>query len=1067
MVNGNSTSENIPPNITMPSAGKQQGKNLVTGNKSDGSRKQGSTTNDGSQRRAPPQKAWTSGMNPITQRSTTPSQQNGVTSQNKSSARMDNQDSSSGGKFAYERLLCLFANFMGLSASVTVSNGDVYSGIFFGASMDKEECKYLLKMVQQTRHGNKTEMNGVRDTMSEYIGVGDDHAMSFNARDVVDLAVEGATIATQEKRSNGATTGFRTDGDISGNKIGQERELQPWVPPPDADLDQSLESSGSTGTWDQFEANENLFGVRSDYDENIYTTRINKSHPNYHQREVAAMRMAQRMGESPANNVNEGEDWDEEDRYSGVRREATDYPPLQSTQPNRYQPPARRPPTGKPTVPGAPVDPAIISSQIARPEVEVNNQKESVLESITNQNAVKTSSESAEAKASQVNGKDDVVNIPPSVQDDQPPEPVRTTAPSAAKNVEHKVLSSFKQFSEKEKIRVADDRRQRVVHDKTVKLNDLRGFSKNFKLNTPVPSDLVPILAKDKKKQDEILEKALRNAEQQAASPVKSFPKPGDQVPSKPLPDSKREVPKAPSSSERQDHTRQGLPPRGPQASLPFRERQGQPQYQIQNIPPNDQGLSHRLAKTQRDRQAGIVVTVPAPLPIHTSQKPPSRSNTNAARVSSSQTSSTMRTPTSATSGKFNVKAMEFVPNPAANTFMPTGQTSTASSPKPNLKPRTASRASSPSEFFGTKKPLPPSERPSILESFNPLKRLKEKAEKDGKVKDYASNGGIAFAHATSVTWTTIKDGEEGKSYKDMFEGVVASTGPSPRPSTASPMNPNLAHQHQLPAHLQHGSHTTPTVQTQPHPMYQGPPPQHLYPGVPPQIDDQRMHPSPSISTYSTPRMQNSYNAYPVPMGQPMPPMPGAFPYPSTLGPGHPQMMPPAGPQPPHFRQYAGVPQYMPGPGQQLAAPMMMQQNSQGPYMTPQGGHVPVYASGVLPSYVQSQPPSGYPSPSRGAAPMMVQQGSYQGQIPQMNGGQQYGQPFYSPQPPPPHMAQMRGYSSPQPQYGHSPSQQYHYPHQHRMPSHSYGHHSQGPTQMPMQQHAPPVASVEGGEPLK
>ena len=97
----------------------------------------------------------------------------------------------------------LIPTWQGLSASVTVSNGDVYSGIFFGASMEKEECKYLLKMVQQTRHGNKTEMNGVRETMSEYIGVGDDHAMSFNARDVVDLAVEGATIATQEKRSNG------------------------------------------------------------------------------------------------------------------------------------------------------------------------------------------------------------------------------------------------------------------------------------------------------------------------------------------------------------------------------------------------------------------------------------------------------------------------------------------------------------------------------------------------------------------------------------------------------------------------------------------------------------------------------------------------------------------------------------------------------------------------------------------------------------------------------------------------------------------------------------------------
>ena len=599
-----------------------------------------------------------------------------------------------------------------------------------------------------------------------------------------------------------------------------------------------------------------------------------------------------------------------------------------------------------------------------------------------------------------------VAAVPTTTNDKQPSEPPKASAPSAAKNVEHKVLSSFKQFSEKEKIRVADDRRQRVIHDKTVKLNDLRGFSKNFKLNTPVPSDLVPILAKDKKKQDEIMEKAQRNAEHQAVSPAKSLSRSGDQAPSKPLADSKREAPKAITSSDRPDYSRQqGIPPRGPQASLPFRDRQNQPPYSIPAMAPNDQGLTHRLAKAQRDRQAGIPVPVPAPIPIHATQKPPSRSNTNASRIPSSQASSAMRTPTSATSGKFNVKAMEFVPNPSANSFMPTGQTSAASSPVPNAKARPTSRASNPSDFFGNKKPLISSARLSILDSFNPLKRLGEKAEKDGKAKDYASNGGIAFAHATSVTWTSVKDGEEGKSYKDMFEGIPASTGPSPRPSTASPINPNLAHQHQLPAHLQHGSHGTSPMQNQQHPIYQGPPHQHLYPGVPHQGDDQRIHPSPSMSSYSTPRMPSNYAPYPVPMGAAVPgPMPGAFQYSSSMGPGHPQMMPPGGPQPPHYRQFAGVPQFIPAPGQpQLAAPMMAQHNSQGPYMTPQNGHVPVYASGVMPAYGPSQPPSGFPSPSRGVAPMMVPQGSYQGQNPHMHGGQQYGQPYYSPQPPPPH----------------------------------------------------------------
>jgi hypothetical protein len=44
-------------------------------------------------------------------------------------------------------------------------------------------------------------------------------------------------------------------------------------------------------------------------------------------------------------------------------------------------------------------------------------------------------------------------------------------------------------------------------HDKAVKLYDLMRFSKEFKLKTPMPIDLVPIVAKDKAKQDRILEK--------------------------------------------------------------------------------------------------------------------------------------------------------------------------------------------------------------------------------------------------------------------------------------------------------------------------------------------------------------------------------------------------------------------------------------------------------------------------------------------------------------------------------------------------------------------------------
>jgi len=763
-------------------------------------------------------------------------------------------------------------------------------------------------------------------------------------------------------------------------------------------------------------------------------------------------------------------------RCSGVRREAVDYPPLQPSQPNRYMPPARRAPTGKPTVAGAPVDPAIISSQIASPDTSPQRPKGEMTNPIETSAASGGPGAAAGPEPSKDYTKDAPITKPAAINNARPSDPVK---PNATANVEAEVLDSFRTFAEKQKMQVADNKRQRVSHDKAIKLNDLKAFSKNFSLHTPVPKDLVPILSKDKKKQDEIVEKSQRSAEQ-PLSPPKAPGRSGDQIPSRPLGDPKRDGARGPGTG---DYARQVIPPRGPQASSQSRDRQTQAAFHGSVPPQNEPGMfSHRLAKAQRDRQAGVPVAVPAPLPIQAAQKPPNRSGANAAGVPSSQASSTVRTPTSAASARFNVKANEFIPNPAASAFtMPPGQPSASSSPKANIKPKTTSRTSSPSDFFGSRKPLPLADRPSIQGHFNPLKRLREKAESEGKIKDYAPNGGIVFAYTTPVTWSVFKEDEEEKSYKDMFEPIpTPSAGISPQPSAASPINPNLAHQHQLPVHLQQGSHG------HQHPPYQGPPPQHLYPGGAPHYEDHRMH-TPSASSYgSTPRMPNSHAAYSSPMGQAVA---GAIQYAPAMGQAQPTYTHAMGPgvsQPPHFRQMPNVSQYMHSPGPQMAAPLMVQQNSQGPYMGPQMGPIPqmpMYAPGPPQGYVASQPPSGYPSPSRGP-PMMMHQGSYQGQTPQMHAGQQYVQPFYAQQPPPHSMyysppsllvahgrlvAQMRGYPSPQPQYSQSPHQQYHYPPQPtRMPSHGYTHQPQGPPhQMPVQQHPPQGAPMEGGEGLK
>ena len=99
----------------------------------------------------------------------------------------------------------------------------------------------------------------------------------------------------------GSNTGFRTDTDISGNLSIRERDLQRWEPANTASFDMSLESS--SGTWDQFQVNEQLFGVKSDYDENIYTTRIDRTTPGYRQREAEAQRIARDIEGAVASNA--------------------------------------------------------------------------------------------------------------------------------------------------------------------------------------------------------------------------------------------------------------------------------------------------------------------------------------------------------------------------------------------------------------------------------------------------------------------------------------------------------------------------------------------------------------------------------------------------------------------------------------------------------------------------------------------------------------------------------------------------------------------------------------------
>ena len=86
--------------------------------------------------------------------------------------------------------------------------------------------------------------------------------------------------------------------------------------------------SGSIAGWDQFKANEELFNVKSSYDENVYTTKLDPSQISAQAR-YRAEQLAREIETTTTTNIHLAEergqvssqdfaDYDEEDRYSGV-----------------------------------------------------------------------------------------------------------------------------------------------------------------------------------------------------------------------------------------------------------------------------------------------------------------------------------------------------------------------------------------------------------------------------------------------------------------------------------------------------------------------------------------------------------------------------------------------------------------------------------------------------------------------------------------------------------------------------------------------------------------------------
>lgn len=648
-------------------------------------------------------------------------------------------------------------------------------------------------------------------------------------------------------------------------------------------------------------------------------------------------------------------------RYSGVRRDIN-LTSLIKGAPNAYVPPSRRPITSQPTVPGAPFDPAIVS--VARPspstatnpddqaavskQPEQKPQTESQTETASNEAPATTAAPvpalptvtapSGETSAA-ANKSAAAPKVAPSV----------VAGKGATEGVERKVLDSFKQFSNTEKLRVqqhqrVQQERQRASarQEKSVKLNDLKKFAENFKLYSRVPEDLVPILAKTKEKQNLIVTKAEQQAREKEHKVKSGEASPAVLTPVKPdaTPSDVSKAQRATQTAPRPDTSNE------PSSPLSQRQRVSQNLRQPQGMPPRGPGMMpHGVpARPAQYRAAMNNMQMPSPIPQPDPRSPPTGPAAAVAPPPRDMTS-----PTSAANTRLNVKAMEF--RPTASTFTPTSPTKT--SPLPAKRPSVS--AASPAKFFPRKSDKPLSERTPLEDAFDPIKHMLETTDFEKKTKDFASNGGIPQAYRTPPTWE-CSEANRDKTYRDMFVQSLAAT----IPAMHTPTNSVMAHSHQLPLHLQNG----PPVPAQRfHPLQAYQPNQHL--------EEHRMQ-----YASSTPSVQ------------PSPRLPPAMAY----GQVHPQMQHfPAGMPPyqmsPGMMRPMPVPQFGGPQGPPMGGHMMVQQSSNGPFMNgPMAQQVPMYASPV-PGHVQPHfpgHPAPQPGPGFGRGHPMSHQGSQQGHPGQM-----------------------------------------------------------------------------------
>ncbi|KAI0926095.1 hypothetical protein AcV5_008648 [Taiwanofungus camphoratus] len=654
---------------------------------------------------------------------------------------------------------------------------------------------------------------------------------------------------------------FKTDTDISKTGLARrERELQAWQPDevvvasstsnasaptsPRPSAPSTLNGAGGrdeltfgpgAGTggaaWDQFAVNERLFGVRAGFDEEAYTTRLDRNAPDYKERERRAAAIANEIMQSTTNNPHIAEErtqnpvgdgsTNEEDKYGAVVRSV-----------NAYVPPGARKPGINPTT--------VLNPKSDVPKVAVNAPDGSIV-----------------GKTQTATG--------------TPPPKTPSPAPAAGGKPAVDAVPAFRDFVSNEKDRLLKKKQALMKNEMDKRMAELVKFSQNFKLNKPIPDDLVPILAKDEDKQRQIREKSTRDAESTHARAI------GTTVTLTASPTVVRVAPTSqnpPSSAKPPIHksTSPAAGASGTQKPAGTQAKAGEPAKRIsmiiQPIPP----FKGKRTST----------------PASVSASGASTTTSSGARSQPPASNSPLSPAAAAAANRLNANANSFRPNvkpfsPPGGSPNPNGTSSSSASPK--TKPADGSTSPQaqgpPNPFFGTRvlKKGPPV---YIKEDFNPFKYHK-----------------VVEAAQVAPMWPY-----QGKRYMQMFPPLQVQPqqqSPHMAPPPPPPMPPPSYEEDSAAQAAARGYVYAPYPYGYPgQPMMpgMGPPPPGAYIPGPPFMQHMPYPHMPPNAMYPT-----------TPMGQmpppqaymPPPPPPGAYPPPNGAAPR--PSMPPT-PIPSHAHPY-------------------------------------------------------------------------------------------------------------------------------------------------------------------